>query len=357
MTRRLLTLVFALSVASVAGCGDSGHAVSIDVRSDYLPIDEFDAVRLTIDSQLQRIAANRAEDYRAGVRIYDGELTPGDHEVFVALTRAGRAIVSRRVLLRVEVDRGISVVLTRSCADVVCNAETTCVSARCVDPACTPETPELCDDPECELDVECATGMCGSASCVLGSCFQEDDGLCGEGAYCDPSLGCRMRSVDAGVDAGVDASSIDASFIDAASDASPSPDSGIPDSGTPDAGMHDAGSDVPVVSDAGRDVSGPVGNCRNPGDEGLLETYTVNRGINDGFACYQIHGANTAELRTCVQGRVGVSDACAECFAQIVQCTVSNCATPCMTPASSACASCRDAFCDTPFTSCSGYAL
>lgn len=349
----VLFAVLSVSFSALVGCGDSDHEVSIEVRTDFLPLDEFDAIQLTIDSTRESVAM-LGGDYLEGERIYDGELSPGDHEVLVALTRAGRTLVSRSVLFRVDTDRGMTVVLTRSCADVMCGANTTCISGACMDPQCTPETPEFCEARECESDDGCTAGRCGAAACVSGSCFQYDDGLCEGDAFCVPTTGCLSRDADAGP--GMDAMTLDVGAGDGGLDVGPGSDGGPVDVGPGDAGPSDTGRDVPPPQDTGGpDVSGPTGDCINPGDTAILEPYTVQRGIGDGTACYQIHGNNPSAIQSCVQARVPISDMCADCIVQIVQCTVAFCSTPCMVPSSAACTTCRDSNCDEPFNDCSGF--
>lgn len=195
---------FALgSLLVVSACGESNYELAIDLRTDFAGGVEFDAVRLVIDGDAQSFPFDPNADYADGVRLEDTRLTAGDHEVVGALTLAGRVVIERSATVRLDTNRGMTVLLSRSCRGVDCSssgaAREACSAGMCVDERCTPETPEFCPvTPECTDDDDCAAAMCGFRSCAEGVCLRGDDGSCGAQQYCDPDVGCLYRPITTG---------------------------------------------------------------------------------------------------------------------------------------------------------------
>jgi hypothetical protein len=140
-------------------------------------------------------------DLLSGVRVAEfGPMAAGTYWVRVSLvTAAGRVIASRVTDVRLAGLRSITSVISRSCEDLLCPPSsaptlTVCHGGACVDPRCTPETPDLCGPGECASDADCvpdAGAECARAACEGGVClYAADDSLCGASAHCTALLTC-----------------------------------------------------------------------------------------------------------------------------------------------------------------------
>ncbi|MFK7989422.1 MAG: hypothetical protein AB8I08_25625 [Sandaracinaceae bacterium] len=101
------------------------------------------------------------------------------------------------VQLELEGDTVSTVVVTRDCANVVCEGGEQCRAGVCVSPECSPERPDLCPEPECASDTDCAAGLdvCAVARCASGVCLTgQDAASCGAGEVCNPFDGCIPES-------------------------------------------------------------------------------------------------------------------------------------------------------------------
>lgn len=198
----------------------SGRDLSVDLRTDLIAGVEFTAVEVTVDGMdAQLEAADPGADYVGGVRVGEFDDVPrGGVGVTVELSNPGGIVIARRVAVQLENDTAITVVITRDCRGVECPGDgtasnTACLGGECVDPSCTPETPELCPMDDCAVPADCPDPVqsCQQASCVFGRCLYADRGTCGAGRYCDERAGCTDIGTDAGVfdagprDAGTDA--------------------------------------------------------------------------------------------------------------------------------------------------------
>jgi hypothetical protein len=227
-----------LLLTTLAACtGDDDVTLTVDLRTDFAFGDEFTRVEtllasepITTTTETRRVEATGLEgaDLVGGHRIAElGDVGKGTRFIRVRLLDAsGVAVIARDAVVELEANTSITVVVSRRCTGLVCPAagdpetHTACAAGSCVDPRCTPETPELCGDPECSADAECAgaTG-CLSASCVEGTCFvAPDDSLCGGGERCDAAGACvgamimdssvptdtRPPVIDSGMDTAVD---------------------------------------------------------------------------------------------------------------------------------------------------------
>jgi hypothetical protein len=82
----------------------------------------------------------------------------------------------------------------------------------------------------------------------------------------------------------------------------------------------------------GSDVVGPVGDCA------MSHTFDPDPAIRD-----------------CIVGATGLSNPCADCYAQAIHCTIMNCAFMCAGGGDSMpCMMCRATYCDPAFATCSG---
>jgi hypothetical protein len=167
---RRSTEVF-VAFLSVVACDGSGGSLLVDLRTDYVPGVEIDRVqtlhsreRFDVDptGDIVEAAAITSADYLAGVRIatLDG-VEPGTHWIRVTLLLGETEVDRADVVTTVRGTTGVTVVMSRLCRGVSCPAPgdpptyERCVSGRCVDPACAPETPEGCGM-ICAADSECS---------------------------------------------------------------------------------------------------------------------------------------------------------------------------------------------------------
>ncbi|MEM9072828.1 MAG: hypothetical protein AAGE52_30255, partial [Myxococcota bacterium] len=211
----------------VACAGNPGQDLSIDLRTDFVPGGDFFSYVVTMRGQTPtRGVANTFQDFVTGVRIaeYTG-LAAGNYDVQVQLLDAnGLTVAERGTTVSIQTDTAVTVVMTRSCQGISCpgpgdaESATACVGGECVNPTCTPETPESCPVAQCTTAEDCGRPpqSCFAARCTGGVCFFGDDGSCGMGQFCDSLQGYPDRPTpsdggttdgggrDTGVDAGVD---------------------------------------------------------------------------------------------------------------------------------------------------------
>lgn len=204
---RWVPLAFVLLLPVAGGCAGEGNRLLVSLRTDYVAQVEFDEVRvfLALPSGSEEVRTHLVGplDYTRGQRVvtFDGVPT-GGQEVRAELTLGNVLVGARTALLSLSQDTSASLIVTRSCAGVMCPdgddpSATECAGGRCVSPACTLETPTACaggcaEDRDCEAAVSCGQGQCT----VEGSCvFIPIEGACGEGEYCDPTAGCRPNCI------------------------------------------------------------------------------------------------------------------------------------------------------------------
>ncbi|MEM6954281.1 MAG: hypothetical protein AAF645_01295, partial [Myxococcota bacterium] len=193
-----------LVVLLLAACGSSASEprLVVSVRTDYTPFLEFDAVVLRFGSgdaaqQTARIV-RETDNYVRGQQVGDSRLGRGLWRVTGELISAGRTIATRVVTLELDSDASVTMLFTRSCENVTCPNDNpafdTCLGGRCVDPRCTPETPEFCPaDPQCDVASDCSSAGsdCIVSACEDGVCLERaGTSLCGPDELCDYSAGC-----------------------------------------------------------------------------------------------------------------------------------------------------------------------
>lgn len=224
---------------ALVGCAD-GVALSVDVRTDFVPGPEFRAVRVTLVGEGETNTIDAAGDYLSGQRAIDLDGLEKNSARVVSvelLDTRGAVVAERSALVNHRVDRGITLTLTRDCASVMCPgagaaAATACFGGRCTEPACIDGTEPSCPEPECNVDADCPMlNACSTRRCIDTLClYAPSVDACEAGAYCSPELGCVPLP----------------SALDASMDATPMLDAGL-DSDATDALVRD----VPDVADSG----------------------------------------------------------------------------------------------------------
>lgn len=221
--RSLLTAVVLALTALLSGCcpGCGGPAqLIVDVRTDLVLGEEADEIALELDGEeVSRISAVGLTALADPVRLEPVSVAPGEHRVGVRLLSMGTAVLSRAVQVRVTEVTVVPIWLVRTCANVTCpgTGATECEDGRCVEPTCIPSELGGCGEiepcptgectivpPACEEDIECPTppDPCAVGVCSDGRCLAVGDpDACLEDQYCDPELGCSMRTVPAPVEA------------------------------------------------------------------------------------------------------------------------------------------------------------
>lgn len=234
-------------LVGLLGCTATPTALVASVKTDLIAGVEFTSVTVEVfdrepSASDEAPRALRADvPARGAVTWLDAERVAELHSVPVGpawvrvrlLDGPGALVAERLITTEVRGVHAVTALFSRDCLDVVCPGPgdpehaSACYGGRCVDPACTPETPERCGELACARDADCEApaAPCARAGCVDGACFAVTVmGVCEEDAWCDPDRGCRPLSLPPPDDAGA-----------------PRHDAGPPDAGTPDAGTPDAG--------------------------------------------------------------------------------------------------------------------
>lgn len=207
--------IFAL--LALAGCTE-GLALSVDLKTDFVPGPEFAAVRVTLVGEDNSSAVGAAGDYLDGQRVVDLEGLEENRARVVSvelIDSLGAVVAERTALVDHRVDRGLTLTLARDCAGVMCPgagaaAATACFGGRCTEPECIDGTEPSCPEPECRMDTDCPVlNACSSRRCIDTLClYAPAVGACGVGFYCSPEAGCL--ALPSPVDASFDAMPTDA---------------------------------------------------------------------------------------------------------------------------------------------------
>ena len=111
-------------------------------------------------------------DLLAGLRVAElPGLSPGRHDLVMTLFAGDAVVADRAVRIDLQRSLALTVLVTRDCADVSCDEETTCRAAACVDVGCSELAPELCGAPECATDAECPAPVDRVEAQSIGSRF------------------------------------------------------------------------------------------------------------------------------------------------------------------------------------------
>ncbi len=194
------------ALGGMLACSGGGEGVlRVNLRTDYLPVRDFVGVRTEIQGAegepwMSPYIPFADEDFVRGIRIAEMADPPtGRVEVRVTLLDGlGRTLAERVQLLEIDGRAAATVVITTSCESVECPLPgdapslEACLGGRCVDPRCSEETPEYCEEPECAADADCSSSVaCAEGICREGICFVVgDESLCATGEVCDPLEGC-----------------------------------------------------------------------------------------------------------------------------------------------------------------------
>jgi hypothetical protein len=240
MTRIALAALL-LTALPLTSCSPRAPRIAVQLVTDYVPIRDFDAITVSFPGGTQTVAAASDRSYGRAVRVTELELPSADRVMLTLTLLSHDAVVQAQPRTVVPITGETTVttfLITRDCGGVMCPGASdadaiACVGGLCVDPACSPEHPELCPT--------CAGGCTASAiACVVNACRPEgvcfassDDSLCPAGQVCVSDEGCRDLSADAGMLA--DASREDADLPDAsvslvdggAVDTGPMPDAAV----------------------------------------------------------------------------------------------------------------------------------
>ncbi len=211
----------ALGAATLVGsCSDPTIGLTVVVRTDLVPGDEFAVARATVESAAgttreDERAALATSDFLAGVAVADFEGLPsGRYRIRVRLLDSlGAVVVERTAVADARQTTAVTITITRSCALVRCPRPgddaraTECIGGRCEAPECvTPGTAGCA--PGCAADTDCpAASACTLGRCEAGECLVEPlDGRCAAAERCDPVRGCvpatPLRDAGAPFDAG-----------------------------------------------------------------------------------------------------------------------------------------------------------
>ena len=185
--------IAALIVCSA--CGEQSRLV-VDARTDLQPGAELTELRVELDDGRRESTSVRAgEDWLAGRRVADLRVGDGEYSLrMVGLDASGREIIVRNARVAVMNDTAVTLLLTRDCRGVLCNAADAeaCFAGQCVSEECSEESLEACGDPECADASDCpGASACGTVQCESGACVYASTGACAANEYCDPEFGCR----------------------------------------------------------------------------------------------------------------------------------------------------------------------
>ena len=112
-------------------------------------------------------------------------------------------------------------------------------------------------------------------------------------------------------------------------------------------------SDEETTESCPEDCPAPSGACTNAADQAVMDAVDVT-GLAQacGLNCL---GQTQDCAINCVVDDTGLSEACAQCYSEIITCSVVNCLNECVSdPASEVCADCQAVFCTEDFYACTG---
>lgn len=208
----LLGLVWCGFVFAACG-GEEGVDIEVRVISELVPEREVGTVTVALFSGLANTSTTSlgttqrplmyGEPLARGLWVTSFRgVAKGTYTLWVTLERQnGEKLAQRPLTVTVTEDASYTVALTADCARAECPspggsaAFIACLAGECVDPRCTPETPEFCPpelDLFCNTDTDCMPRTaCALSTCVDGLCIDQAlSSECGEGEFCSSLSGC-----------------------------------------------------------------------------------------------------------------------------------------------------------------------
>ncbi|QQR90797.1 MAG: VCBS repeat-containing protein [Myxococcales bacterium] len=209
-------IVSAFTLATSSCSSPSPQTLSVQLRTDMVAGIEFSLVRTELFE-----GALGAEG--TAYRVLDDQVPAQDADLISGLTLgafenvepevvtvrvslldgSGESVVARPVQIKTADLQSVTIVITRDCQNVTCPGPDdpillACLSGACVDPRCSPETPELCGQPSCTEDSDCGSeASCAVGQCLAGSClFAAVASSCDDGLWCNPDSGCTAIVAD-----------------------------------------------------------------------------------------------------------------------------------------------------------------
>lgn len=209
--RLRLHCAIACLALGLLGCEatESNPLLQVDVKTDYVPGEDFDSIRVEIGRGDLRVnlehIVDLGGDYVRGRRVGSGQVSEGDIDVVARMIQNGTVVASRDVIVTVSGDvTAATIIITRNCGSVECPAVggdavlRSCYGGRCADPRCTVETPELCPT-LCASDADCNPNGCREGQCLEGACFSvPNDAACANGESCRGDGVCVPGGQDGG---------------------------------------------------------------------------------------------------------------------------------------------------------------
>lgn len=194
------------------GC-ETPRELAVGLQTDFVAGVEFDEVRVDLDgveAALRRVSA-RDSFARPTTLLERTGIAPGRRTIRLSLTLRGAPVARRTVEIPFRERYLATVVITRSCREVLCPGAldpagaTECAGGVCVTPDCGTEGAPACPAPQCSGALPCpaSSSPCAEATCVDGLCLElpREDG-CASGEICVPGSGCVLlpsETPDAGL--------------------------------------------------------------------------------------------------------------------------------------------------------------
>jgi hypothetical protein len=207
------------SLLCLTACADDPSSLTVRVITGLVPGPEFRTVQTTIldGATVSTVSTSLAtaeamalfgNDYARGHNVSTFAVSDGTYRVRVRLLRPnGALLVERIVALTLAGNAVLPVHITRDCVGVECptpggSAEfSSCLAGRCVDPRCSPVTPEYCptiafcnDATSCGETSSCATQLCTEGVCTPSAI----EASCEDTEWCNPEkfAGCEPLEID-----------------------------------------------------------------------------------------------------------------------------------------------------------------
>ncbi len=178
----------------LARCAPPDQGLIINLRTDFVPAVEFDALRVWVEGGESREVAVRASERFSRARYVTTflDVPRGQRRVVMALSLGGVEFTRRTHDLPFSGSYLDTFTIERSCLGVECSVIESCRGRVCVPATCITGEEPSCPPPQCTDDSMCmTTTACVSAECASGVCLETpDDALCPADRLCVPAQGC-----------------------------------------------------------------------------------------------------------------------------------------------------------------------